>query len=332
MKKVIFKLFYKKYLIFLYVLVTTFLIGCSFTGNIVYDMPKETSKKPEIYFCPRDNCGKILEKYIRNANSSVHCALYDIKLKNVIQALANKSKSIDVKTVIDNSNLKSQIKGDGIRADYDYGLMHNKFCVIDKEKVLTGSFNPTDNDNYNNNNNLIIVYSKLLSENYENEFDELWNGEFGKGARVKYPAMLLNGMKIENYFCPEDKCSSRIIDLIKNADKSIYFMAFSFTSEEIAVAVIAQNNLDIKGIVDAGQASGKYSQYERLKKFGVKIMKDKNKYKMHHKVFIIDNQTLITGSFNPTSSADTKNDENILIIHNGEIASYFLKEFDNLWA
>ena len=52
---------------------------------------------------------------------------------------------------------------------------------------------------------------------------------------------------------------------------------------------------------------------------------------MHHKVFIIDNETVITGSYNPTSGGDERNDENMLIIHDKSIADAFLREFGNLW-
>ena len=88
----------------------------------------------------------------------------------------------------------------------------------------------------------------------------------------------------------------------------------------------------MRGIFDSGQSSSKYSQFKRLKEFGMDVKKDSNRYKLHHKVFIIDNETVVTGSFNPTSSADTKNDENILIIHDSELASLYLKEFDSLWG
>jgi len=65
---------------------------------------------------------------------------------------------------------------------------------------------------------------------------------------------------------------------------------------------------------------------------GMNVKKDTNKYKMHHKVFIIDNETVVTGSFNPTASAENKNDENIIIIKDKVIAGSFLKEFDGLWG
>jgi phosphatidylserine/phosphatidylglycerophosphate/cardiolipin synthase-like enzyme len=53
---------------------------------------------------------------------------------------------------------------------------------------------------------------------------------------------------------------------------------------------------------------------------------------MHHKVFIIDNQIVITGSYNFSRSAEERNDENILVIYNTDIAQEFLKEFKRVQA
>ncbi len=310
--------------------------GCGqITGNAVKELPKENAGSPEIYFCPREDCGKVYESKIILANSTVHCALYDINLKNVISSLAQKSKIIDVMVVMDASNDKKQVKGEGVRFNGgQQQLMHNKFCVIDGYTVITGSFNPTENDNYRNNNNVEVIYSSILAKNYEDEFEELWSGKFGTGSKVKNPAFYINNMEIENYFCPEDNCAPHIASLINSANSSVYFMAYSFTSEEIANAIINKNNKnvpDIRGIFDAEQSSSKFSQLKRLQGFGINAKKDRNKYKMHHKVFIIDNETVATGSFNPTSSADTKNDENLVVMHDKNIAKHFLEEFDSLW-
>ena len=334
MNKLIFKLFYSKMFFGLFfVLLIVLFGGCSqITGKATEQIPKETNKNPEVYFCPREDCSKVFETRIKSANSTVHCAFYDMNLKNIISSLAKKSKIIDVKLVMDSSNYREQIKGDGVKLDDNGQLMHNKFCAIDGKIVMTGSFNPTDNDNYNNNNNIAIIYSIALAKNYEDEFDELWNGKFGKGSKVKNPLLYINNIKIENYFCPEDNCASRVIDLIKNAKSSVYFMSFSFTNEAIADALIKKEKLDIKGIFDAEQSSNKFSQFKRLQDFGIKVKKDNNKYKMHHKVFIIDNETVATGSFNPTTSGDSRNDENLLIIHDKKIADEFLKEFESLWV
>ena len=318
----------KKYLFILII----FLTGC-ITGQTVKeinDIPKEFNKPIEIYFCPTDDCNKILTDFIGSAESSVHCALFDINLKDVISILATKSSSIDVKIVVDNNNY-GEITGPGVKQDDNSQLSHNKFCVIDNKKIFTGSFNPTERDAYKNNNNLLIVYSELLAKNYEDEFSELWDGLYGEGEKVKNPVIYLNNIKIENYFCPEDNCKQHAIDEIKKAKNSIYFMTFSFTDEAISDAVLFKDNIDVKGVFETLEAGSEYSQYRRLKGFGLDVKKDSNKYNMHHKVFIIDSETVITGSYNPTGSGSYKNDENLLIIHDKNIANRFIEEFNRVW-
>lgn len=333
MNKHVFKLFDSRMLFGLFFALLVILLGgCNqITGKATGQIPKEINKNPEVHFCPGYDCSKVFENIIKSANFSVYCAFYDLDLKNIITTLARKSKTADVGLVMDSSNYEGQIKGDAVKLDDNNQLMHNKFCIIDSGIVITGSFNPTDNDNNYNNNNVVVIYSNALAKNYKDEFNELWNGRFGEGSKVSNPVIYVNNIKIENYFCPEDDCASIIVDLIENAESSVYFMSFSFTNEGIADAIIKKNGLDARGILDSGQSSGKYSQFKRLREFNINVKKDTNKYKMHHKVFIIDNETVVTGSFNPTLSGDAKNDENLLIIHDKRIADAFLKEFDGLW-
>jgi len=132
------------------------------------------------------------------------------------------------------------------------------------------------------------------------------------------------------YFCPEDNCKEKVISTINNAKNNIRFMTFSFTDEDIADAILFKN-VDTKGIFETLGSGSKYSQFNRLKDFGVEVKKDKNKKNMHHKVFIIDGKTVITGSMNPTGSGNYRNDENLLIIHNEKVADKFLEEFEMLW-
>ncbi|MBI2653456.1 hypothetical protein HYX02_01460 [Candidatus Woesearchaeota archaeon] len=329
------------------VFVAVFLVGCipKITGKAISQIPKETGRTPEVYFCPGDNCGKILEKHISSANISANCAFYDIDLKNVISPLARKSRDIDVKVVIDNSNSDGQIKGDGVRTNNGEQLMHNKFCIIDDKIVITGSFNPTDNDNNLNNNNIVVIYSALLAKNYEEEFSELWNGKFGSGNKVKYPIMYINNIKIQNYFCPEDcqlELSStiskdsglyRIIDLIRNAKESIKVASFTFTHETIADELIKADSrgINVTILTESRQRNVMGSQYQRVKDFGLDIRLDGNKYTMHHKFIIIDGKILITGSPNYTLGGFNKNDENFLIIYDEDLALKYVYEFNELF-
>ena len=53
--------------------------------------------------------------------------------------------------------------------------------------------------------------------------------------------------------------------------------------------------------------------------------------KLHHKFAVIDNKTVITGSFNWSPSAADTNDETLLVIHSLNLASHFNREMDRLW-
>lgn len=291
------------------------------------EIPKEIGKGYNAHFCKTENCEKIIGYYLNSGQISIHCALYLADLKSILNILGNKSKTMDVKLVIDESG-KSKVNGAKIAKSY--GSMHDKFCVIDNEIVITGSFNPKESE-LQNDNNIFVIYSNLLARNYEDEFMELWNGVYGSGQKTKVPAINYSGIIIENYFCPEDGCGEKVASYLRNAEKNIYFLAFSFTSERIADAMLFNKNAGIRGVVEARGSEAEYSQYPRLRDFGINVLKDKNKKTMHHKVFIIDNSTVITGSFNPTESADKRNDENILIIHDKVIAGKYLGEFDRVW-
>ncbi len=296
-----------------------FLASCTITANVV----REPYTSLNAYFCPEDMCQEKIISLI-NSSKEIKCAFYDIKLPEVIDALNKKHAEV----IVEDSRYDKKYNS-GFNASYSEALMHNKFCVFDKKKVMTGSMNPTIRGNYYNNNNIVIIESRALAENYLDEFNELKKGIYGRGRKVKTPVIYLGNKKIENYFCPEDNCKLRIINALKQANKSIYFMAYSFTDKDIGNLLWNKNylGLDIKGVVEKKKA-GRFSRYDDLKGFAVL---DKNPYTMHHKAFIIDNETVITGSMNPTKNGNERNDENIVIIKDKKTAERFFKEFSQLY-
>jgi phosphatidylserine/phosphatidylglycerophosphate/cardiolipin synthase-like enzyme len=328
-----------RYFAFLIFLVFLLIYGCNntLTSNVVDPQELyEDGIKTQVYFCPKDNCGKIITNIIGNVESSVHCAFYDLDLKDLITTIAKKSSTADVKVVIDHGNYDGQIKGPGIKIAKSKQYMHNKFCIIDRNKVFTGSFNPTDRGSNFNNNNLLILNSKYLVSNYEEEFDELWNGIYASGDKVKYNEIDTNIGLIENYFCPED-CQegiNKILNLVRNAEKSVKVAIFSFTHEGLGDELVKADikGLDVKVLVERKQRNVQKSQYTRLKDFGVNILVDGNKYNMHHKFIIIDDKIIITGSPNFSFSGYNRNDENFLIIYDESLVLKFVKEFDGLFS
>ena len=238
---------------------------------------------------------------------------------------------MDVKVVTDNDYLK-EFNHSFVKAD-SWGLMHNKFCIIDGKKVSSGSMNPTNNCAHKNNNNLLLINSEVLANNYEEEFQEMWNGTFKKGQKVRNSQIKLGDTFIQNYFCPEDNCGEKVKAELKKAEKSIYFMQFSFTHESIANALLLKNldNVTIKGVMETQQISPD-SKFKVMQAQGIDVWKDGNKYKLHHKVWIIDERCVVTGSFNPSASGDSRNDENVLIICNSEIVAQFVQEFWKIYS
>ena len=91
------------------------------------------------------------------------------------------------------------------------------------------------------------------------------------------------------------------------------------------------DGVKIKGIFEKRGTGSEYSKYKVLDYQGAEVRKDSSGGVMHHKVFIIDNKTVITGSFNPSNNADKRNDENVLIIHDKDVALRYLEEFKYLW-
>ena len=297
-----------------------------------------------ICFTPDNECEQYMMELIKSANSSVYAALYDIKLKNVSDALIDAycKRSVDVKIVMDDKcanhtdSMYPELAEFGIvKTDFKPSdFMHNKFIVVDNRTVWTGSMNPTPNGAYYNNNNVIVINSTELASDYTTEFFEMWNGMFSAGspANTPYPVLYINETEIECYFAPEDGVEAQIIDELKRANHSVYFATFTFTSKPIAQALIDLQNkgVEVKGIYERRQNST-YCTYHLLHDAGIEVTWDKNPKTMHHKFFIIDNTTTITGSYNPTKHANTANDENILIIHNENISDEYVNEFYEMW-
>ena len=143
---------------------------------------------------------------------------------------------------------------------------------------------------------------------------------------------LRSDSKVDVYFCPEDNCKEHVLNVLENANNSILFMTYSFTDNDIGNVLVKKykQGLKVKGIFEKSQDS-KYSEYYKLKDNRIDVRFDKNKYYMHNKIFIIDEEIVITGSYNPTRNGDENNNENLVIIYDKNIAKKYVDEFNKLF-
>jgi len=282
---------------------------------------------------------------IDQARFSVDAAMYDFNLWGIRDALISAhQRGATVRVVTESDNLdEMEIQelievGIPVISDRRESLMHNKFVVIDEYTVWTGSMNYTINDAYKNNNNLLEIRSSRLAENYLTEFEEMFVGDFFGNhvvARTPHPSLDIQGIRLDNYFSPDDGVAAEIIELIRSAEESIYFLIFSFTSDDIAAALIekAGQGVAVSGVFDEGQyRSNRGAEFDHLREAGLDVRLDGNPRNMHHKVFVIDKQIVVTGSYNFSASAEESNDENTLVIYDAEVAALYLAEFERVLA
>jgi phosphatidylserine/phosphatidylglycerophosphate/cardiolipin synthase-like enzyme len=93
----------------------------------------------------------------------------------------------------------------------------------------------------------------------------------------------------------------------------------------------------LRGVFETVGSDTGYSYFplmaqEEMMMENIRVRTDGNSHIMHHKVIIIDRETVIFGSFNFSDNANRRNDENIIIVHDPTFASYFVEEFDTVWA
>jgi phosphatidylserine/phosphatidylglycerophosphate/cardiolipin synthase-like enzyme len=281
---------------------------------------------------------------IESARLSVEMAIYDFDLGKLRIALIDAHRrGVTVRMVTDSDNLDEPeiqtLKDAGIPVlgDRREGLMHDKFVVIDRLEVWTGSMNFTFNDAYKNNNNLIRVRSARLAQDYLAEFSEMFtDDEFGprSPANTPYSTLSVDDTQLEVYFSPDDGTAAHLIDLVTSARQSISFLAYSFTADDLASAMLARvpAGVTISGVFEESQyRSNTGTEYEHFRSSGQDVRLDGNPRNMHHKVILIDGQTVVTGSYNFSASAEKSNDENTLVIHNAEIAALYLSEFGRVF-
>ncbi len=136
--------------------------------------------------------------------------------------------------------------------------------------------------------------------------------------------------KYELCFTPGSNCTGLIVKEIDQAAQSIFVQAYSFTSKPIAKAITQAQSRGVEVNVILDKSQSKHNKYSAAKYFihqSIPVWIDDEPAIAHNKVMIIDNNTVITGSFNFTRAAQEDNAENVLIIHDTALAKRYTTNF-----
>jgi len=139
----------------------------------------------------------------------------------------------------------------------------------------------------------------------------------------------LNNTPTQVYFSPHGGCTDAIVKEISKAKSEILVQAYSFTSKEIAKALVDahKRGVYVETILDKSNKSRKYSAADFTFNMGIPTFIDAQHAIAHNKIMVIDKETIITGSFNFTKAAE-KNAENLLILKSKELAKQYIDNWN----
>ncbi|KAG2222503.1 hypothetical protein INT45_012817 [Circinella minor] len=155
--------------------------GC-FEPEFLPEIPSDTFCMP--MFFPSENSYHKFITALKSAEETLYVCIFSMTDNTTAKALAQaKRRGVDVRIITDNE--QRDAKGsDVIRLNEEEGIpfkmdnedqfMHNKFAVIDRRMVLTGSFNWSISARYRNHENVIITNVESVVEAYHQEFERLW--------------------------------------------------------------------------------------------------------------------------------------------------------------
>jgi len=325
---------------------------------------KEEHAAIRAFFSPEGGCEREIIEAIRGAKDTLDIAIYSFNNVRIAEALTDAwQRGVKVRLLMDtsqrNSDVVKQLKKGNIVPLFDNrrrGLMHNKFMIVDKRRVFTGSYNWTDDAESMNRENLIIL-PYLYS--FQREFMSLWYGMPHLPAHARSPPD-----PIEAYFSPKGACEDAIVALIRKTwqpreiedelqpakKKSIRAALYFFTNKRIAKELFdaKEHGIDITLILDKCQRNRKDSAVRYLEqlekearardaKKGVRTVGRGSLTIGYHRIegvimhnkFAAIGETTVTGSFNWTQSAEKYNGDNLVVVPS--LMKEFVAEFDKLW-
>jgi len=352
----------KIYLIFL----LTICINANAGNKILYyfNHPVDNSVSTGMNAVYLNSCmADTLVAYINRSKFTIDIAQYDYNqgsYANIATAINSAyTRGVQIRWIYDGSSsntglslLNSAIHTLGSPTSSSYNIMHNKFVLIDANSsnpndaiVFTGSFDWSTQQFNTDHNNCVIIQDSALAHAYTDEFNLMWGGtgntpnsslsKFGpyKTDLGKH-SFIIDGKHVELYFSPLDGTNTHIQSAISSANTDLYFGMYTFTDNTDANLIVSRytSGVYVAGIDDS--YSNSYSPYSTFTSgLGVHFKVYTGTGLYHNKFLIVDpsdtcsDPLVLTGSHNWTTSANTKNDENTLIIHDDTAANIYYQSF-----
>jgi phosphatidylserine/phosphatidylglycerophosphate/cardiolipin synthase-like enzyme len=130
----------------------------------------------EVYFSPRGGATAALLKQIEAARSTILVQAYSFTSSSIAEALlAAHRRGVRVEVILDSEKVADEKRsmadflaraGVSVRLDAQHGTAHNKVMILDRQVVITGSYNFTRHSEEDNAENLLIIRNKAIADRY----------------------------------------------------------------------------------------------------------------------------------------------------------------------
>lgn len=267
-----------------------------------------------------------LLKSLNSANKHIYLSIYSLTDSQVIDMLSKKAEmGLDVRILLDQKQVKSLKKSISQKVKIETlkqkGLMHQKIFLIDN-LIFIGSTNLTQTSLRMHDNLMVGFYSPSFSELLKNNL------------LIQDKEIIFSQSPLFDFYTlPNKSALNQILSKIKSAKNSIFIAMFTFTHPEIleALSNAKDRGVQIHVILDyLSQKGASKKMAESLKKLNIQVSHNRGIQMMHHKLALIDHETLIMGSTNWTKSAFEKNQEALLFFNN--LSKKETQFIEALWA
>ena len=249
------------------------------------------------------------------------------------------------------------------------GKMHLKCAVIDDGIVITGAANWTARAFDNNVEDSLILQSHTLAHVYSARMDRLlpiselhhapsegghenvdsMPAVFsqGKPATLAFAAprlQRLNSIRSARVFFSTDsepdnglQAAEILLSHIQAAQKRVDVAMYLLVEPALIDALVkkaAEGKVQVRLLVDSGMLdASSRSVLETLAAAGVQISwLGSEKFSMHLKALVLDENQVWTGSANWTQSAFADNIEDLVLVESADLAQAYTRHFDTLHA
>ncbi|MBE2289204.1 MAG: T9SS type A sorting domain-containing protein [Chitinophagaceae bacterium] len=329
-----------------------------------FNKPVNTSVSKGVNAQYLNNCmGDTVVAYINRSKYTLDIAVYNYTstFPAIATAVNNAhARGVRVRWIYDSSSSNTGIpllngainRTASPDASGSYNIMHNKFMIIDANSsnpadaiVWTGSSNWNSQQFNSDYNNAVVIQDQALAKAYRAHFNMMWGdtglvpnktlAKFGPDKTdLGNHIFTIEGKTVELYFSPSDGVNNKILSALNTANTDLYVGMSTFTYNSDASAMVSKKSAGVYvACIGDGSSTSSSVSSALTSGLGSTFISYPGPVLYHNKFMIVDasnkcsDPLVLTGSHNWTVSADTKNDENTLIIHDDTAANIYYQSF-----